>query len=97
MSALRWGIAAAVALVLGSGTLRASAAAPSDAEAETAVATYNATVEDPDKVICRKIQQTGSHFKKRVCYKRREWDEMTRAAQDIMRARTQGGNAEPMH
>ncbi len=39
---------------------------------------------DPERVRCRRMQVTGSHFPKRICRTRREWDAMRAAASDMM-------------
>jgi len=39
--------------------------------------------DDPNKVICRREEVTGSHFERRVCMTRAQWDQQTRAAQRL--------------
>lgn len=39
-------------------------------------------VKKVDKVQCKRVTVTGSHFKKKVCLKQSKWEEMAREAQD---------------
>ncbi len=40
---------------------------------------------DPDKVICKKEQITGSRFEKRVCMTRSGWDDQARHVEEFER------------
>ncbi len=40
---------------------------------------------DPDKMICRKEEITGSRFAKRVCMTKSQWDEQTRKTEEFER------------
>lgn len=56
--------------------------------------------DDPNKVICRTEEVTGSHFERRVCMPRREWDRQTQDAERMERqlheqAATNGGSTPP--
>ena len=42
---------------------------------------------DPERVRCKRIQVTGSHFPARICRTRREWDANREAALDMMEKR----------
>ena len=55
---------------------------------------------DPNKVICREEQVTGSHFERRVCMTRAAWDKQTQDALRMERqlneqAATNGGSTPP--
>jgi hypothetical protein len=39
---------------------------------------------DPERVRCKRMQVTGSHFPKRICRTRRQWDAMREAASNMM-------------
>ena len=58
-----------------------AAAPPSDG-----VAMAEATVEDPNAEVCRRVQQTGTRFHRRECKTRAEWAEEMQNAQDTTRA-----------
>ena len=47
----------------------AGAATPSDAK--------NPTAKDPDKIVCRNDETTGSRIPTRVCHSQRDWDAMS--------------------
>ena len=40
----------------------------------------SASVDDPDEVVCKRIQKTGSRVKTRVCATRAQWDEAAKQA-----------------
>ena len=40
---------------------------------------------DKDAKICKQIRKTGTHFTRRVCHTKADWDEMHRRAQEEMR------------
>lgn len=44
-----------------------------------------ADVVKTDKVVCKKVKVTGSHFRKRVCQKQSAWKRMEREAQRAMK------------
>jgi hypothetical protein len=46
----------------------------------------------PNSIRCKKIQMTGTHFRKRVCHTRGEWEAMRVAALETMKQR--GSEAE---
>jgi hypothetical protein len=58
----------------------APAAAPAPAANATASAS-DKPAPDPNKVVCRKEQVTGSRFWKRICMTQGEWDEQTAKAE----------------
>ena len=41
-----------------------------------------AQASDPDKVVCKRIKETGTHFKRKVCHTQRVWDAQKKAAQE---------------
>lgn len=41
---------------------------------------------DKDERICKRVAQTGTRFKKKVCMKASKWAEMQRDSQDTLRA-----------
>lgn len=63
----------------------ASAARPDDEAVDKAVLQHNAQAAEPDKVVCKRIRQTGTHFKRRICQKQRDWDHLREEAQRNMR------------
>ncbi len=69
-------------------TLAASvtfAAEIDDEAVDKAVLKHNAQAAEPDKVVCKRVRQTGSHFKRRICQKQRQWDRLTEEAHRDMR------------
>ena len=43
-----------------------------------------AAMEDPKRMVCRRIRETGTHFSRRICVTREEWDAMsTKSRSDI--------------
>ena len=70
--------------------------------AETAQATEtaqgaDAEAYDPDEVICKRIKQTGTRFKSKVCGTRRQWEQSEDDAQrttERMKSRPQQGKAQ---
>ncbi len=55
---------------------------------------------DPDKIVCKTEEVTGSHFERRVCMTRADWDRQTLAAQKFEQqiheaAASNGGSAPP--
>ena len=56
--------------------------------------------DDPDKVICRTEQVTGSHFDRRVCMTRAAWDRQSKETERLERmiqdrAAANGGSTPP--
>ncbi len=56
--------------------------------------------DDPNKVICRREEVTGSHFERRVCMTRAAWQRQTEEAQRMEQqlheqAATNGGSTPP--
>ena len=41
--------------------------------------------DSPHKIICKRVKQTGTHFKQRTCKTRQEWTEMSARSEDDMR------------
>ena len=37
-----------------------------------------AQTEDTDMRICKRVSQVGTHFSRRICYKKSRWDRMAR-------------------
>ncbi len=58
---------------------------PDEETVQKALAQHNAQAAEPDKVVCKRVRQTGTHFKRRVCFKRAEWDRMREDAQQGLR------------
>ena len=48
-------------------------------------------VKDDNEVICKRMTRAGTHFKKRVCMKRRSW----RVQSDSVQSQTEGGYSQP--
>ncbi len=73
------------ALLLGSTLLLAG---PSYAEETTGPTETAEAASDPDDVICRRVQVTGTRLRQRICYTRAEWTNMREAGQDTIRRET---------
>ena len=94
-----------LALVLAAAVAISSAPPPSPvagATNDTAPVTSPApgSKDDPNKVICRNEEVTGSRFLRRVCLTRAAWDKQSADAQRMERqlneqAATNGGSAPP--
>lgn len=50
-----------------------------------------AAVKDDNQVICKRMTRAGTHFKKRVCMKRRNW----RLQSDSVQSQVEGGYSQP--
>ncbi|MFO1186509.1 MAG: hypothetical protein U1E87_03075 [Alphaproteobacteria bacterium] len=68
--------AAALSLVLGAGL---------QAEEQTTGNTQPSGQENPDRVICKRVEVIGSRIPKRECHTAREWEQIRQDAQDTMR------------
>lgn len=44
-----------------------------------------AQTEDTDMRICKRVSQVGTHFSRRICYKKSRWDRMARENQQSVR------------
>jgi len=53
--------------------------------APSAPAASQPAATDADKVICRTEEVTGSHFDRRVCMTRAQWEQQSQAAQNLER------------
>lgn len=40
---------------------------------------------DPDLRICKRVSQVGTHFSRRICYKKSRWDRMARENEQSVR------------
>ncbi len=40
---------------------------------------------DPDMRICKRVSQVGTHFTRRICYKKSRWDRLARENQQSVR------------
>ena len=40
---------------------------------------------DPNKRVCKRVANTGSRVKQRVCHSQREWDRIREASQETLR------------
>jgi hypothetical protein len=64
-------------------------ATPANAPPPTTVAPATVQADkadaDPDKMVCRKEEITGSRFAKRVCMTRSQWDEQARRTEEFER------------
>jgi hypothetical protein len=63
-------------------------------------ASIPAAADDSTKVICRREEVTGSHFERKVCMTRADWDRQSQQAQLLEQqlhesAATNGGSAPP--
>ena len=88
-----------LALAMAAAMADAPASSPSTAPSAPAAA-KPADADDSSKVICRREQVTGSHFERKVCMSRADWDRQTQAAQRLEQqlhesAATNGGSAPP--
>ncbi len=63
----------------------AFAAQYDDETIDKAVEQHNAQAAERDKIVCKRIRQTGTHFKTRVCQKQGDWDYLREEAQRDMR------------
>ena len=54
-------------------------------------ATETRAVKDDNEIICKRMTRAGTHFKKRVCMKRRNW----RIQSDNVQSQTEGGYSQP--
>lgn len=62
---------------------------------EEKVAAYNDSMsQERDEIVCRRVQVTGSHFKKTVCKTRAEMAQEQADAQEAIR-RSQGRTGDP--
>ena len=57
-------------------------------------------LDDPNRVVCRREEVTGSHFERRVCMTRPAWERQTEEAQRMEQqlheqAATNGGSTPP--
>ena len=59
----------------------ASAPAPSVSQKPDKTQASGEQQLDPNRIVCRKEEVTGSRFEKRVCMPQSEWDQMTASAQ----------------
>ncbi len=50
-----------------------------------------AEIKNGNEVICKRMTRAGTHFKKRVCMKRRNW----RIQSDSVQSQTEGGYSQP--
>ena len=48
-------------------------------------------VKDDNELICKRMTRAGTHFKKRVCMKRRNWQLQS----DSVQSQTEGGYSQP--
>ena len=75
-------LALLLAAVFASGCEAARKRRQQEREFRAQIKAYNAQVKDPlDKVVCKKIEPTGSHIPKLVCKTRREWSRIRRGSQ----------------
>ena len=93
---LLFALAMAAAVADGPASPPSPAAPPSATAAAKPVTDAN----DPNKMICRREEVTGSHFERRVCMTRADWDRQSAAAEVLERqmnerSATNGGNAPP--
>ncbi len=63
----------------------AATARPGEETVDKAVLQHNAQAAEPDKIVCKRIRQTGSHFRTKICHKQRDWDHLREEAQRDMR------------
>lgn len=73
---LRW-ITSLIVVVFSVGVAAAKPELKPEAKSGDAVKT--------DKVVCKKVKVTGSHFSKRICQKQSAWKRMEREAQRVMK------------
>ncbi len=67
----------------------------SDAEAGETVAANNASENDPNELICRREQVTGTNFRRRVCLTRAQREEARTLTQQEMLQRQSGTISTP--
>jgi hypothetical protein len=68
--------------------LAMAAGCASAPDAGSAAADFN---DDPDRIICRTFQETGSRLKERVCKTAREWDREAEFSEDMKRSLQHSG------
>ena len=86
----RWVLPGALLAVLTAGGFPAQASAE-PAATNAAAETTEGTKRKANRRVCRRVSVVGSHLKQRVCMKQKEWDDLTRVAQE--RARNSGNMA----
>ena len=69
-------------VLLGALSLVVPGYAVTGANNETATTAEKKAKKKKDKVQCKRVTVTGSHFKKKVCLKQSKWEEMAREARE---------------
>lgn len=67
------------------------ACASSPESTPTSYGTSAAIEGDPDRMVCRRVKETGSRLSSRTCKTAREWEEERLANQEEMRNAQRGG------
>ena len=58
---------------------------PTTVKPAVVAAQKSASAADPDRIICKKEQLTGSRFNKSICMTRSDWDDRTRQTEVMER------------
>ena len=70
--------------------LCAALALASAAAVHATEATDQAKPAEQDRVVCKRVKQLGTHFKRKVCMKKSEWAVVKDDSQAAMRTMTSG-------
>ena len=84
-------IPGATASLLSLALVAGCAASPEEPPATTGYATIDQLESDPDRMVCRTQQETGSRMSSRVCKTAREWEQERLDNQDAIRNATRSG------
>ena len=71
------------------------AAGPGEPPATTGYASIDQIESDPERLVCRTQQETGSRLSSRVCKTAAEWEEQRLENRDVIRNATQSGTPRP--
>jgi len=78
--------AMAATLVAASDVAPPQAMAPPKAAPVSVTTASSKPVKDPNRVVCRSEEVTGSRFTQRICQTQAQWDNQEQAAQNYKRA-----------
>jgi hypothetical protein len=79
-------LAAALTMMAANDASHAVAAPPTPAASAAPPAPAANPKDDPDKVVCREEQVTGSRFTRRVCMTKSDWDDREKQSHELMNA-----------
>ncbi len=84
---MRYFVFASMALLVATSTF---AGALNTTDVETEAIVRSAALQETDGVLCRRMEVTGSHIKRRICRTRSEWEEISRQWEELQRRLPQG-------